>query len=324
MSWSRRLAWVAAVGVALVVAGGAAALTPARTIVAALPVQDLALTGRSVGYVVDAPVRLECSRIGFWNTAANQRLLFDAKEQCRELGSTGQGVGDVAVANRRLLWLTYGGGNFREWTLWTATTTNRRPRQLRFVARDVDSPPPIVIGPGTADGVPYAVDRQVVYLGDDGRAIFRIAVASPVRALAAGYGGRLRVAAVLADGTVVGFDETGNEYTAEQFPPGAVTGVRVSGLGTAVQVGRDVEIFPPRAHDGVEVTLPAGATMVDLAQGRVLWTRAGDLGTTTIATGTSTRLVDGTTSKPASGQLEAGGVVWAQGRTVRWRPGPLP
>jgi hypothetical protein len=319
MRWLRRLAGILAVGVALAVASGAAALTPARTIVAALPVQDLALTGRSVAYVADAPVRLECARIGFWNTATNQRLLFDAKEQCLELGSTGQGVWDVAVATRRLLWLTYAGGNFREWTLWTATTTKRKPRQLRFVARDVDAPAPIVIGPGTAEGIPYAVDRQIVYLGDDGHAIFKTTVASPVREIASGHGGSLRVAALLADGTIVGLDRDGViRETVDEFRSASVPAIRVSGLGLAIQSRASVHL------PDVTVTLPFAAVMVDVAQGRILWARSGGLGATSIATGESIRLVDGTQARPFYGQLEPGGLAWARGKLVRWRAGVLP
>jgi hypothetical protein len=327
MPCPRRLAALPALAAALAVAGGAggaAALTPDRTIVATLPVRDLAMTGRSVAYVADAPDRLQCASIGYWSTVTRRRILFDSKEQCLELSSTGQGVWDLAIAEKRLLWITYTGGNLREWFLWTATTTRRTPRRLRFVTRHVEDPPPVVIGPGTAEGIPYAVERQIVYLGDDGRAIFRAVVESPVRAIAAGHGGRLRVAALLADGRVVGFDEAGEEYTSETFPPKAVVSVRVSGLGTAVQVEDVVEIVPPRAHDGVTVTLPAGSRMVDVAQGRILWWRTGDVGTTAIATGRSVRLVAGTPSEPALGQLEQRGLAWARGRIVRWRAGVLP
>ena len=326
MRWSRGpCVALPAVAVALAVAAGAAALTPSRTIVASLPVQDLALTGRSVAYVADAPARLQCARIGLWSSRTNRRFLFDSKEQCLEEGSTGQGVWDVAVATNRLLWLTYAGGNFREWSLWTATATKRKPRELHFIARDVDDPAPIVIGPGTAEGIPYAVDRQIVYLGDNGKALFKTSVFSPVRVIAAGTGsGGVRVATLLSSGWVVGLDQRGNDVAAKRFEPRSVAALQVTSLGIAVQVGRDVQIFEQRRHDDVVIPLPSGARMVDFDQGRILWTRAGDLGTTTIATGTSARLVDGTMSQPAYGQLDSRGIVWARGRTVLWRAGALP
>ena len=93
-----------------------------------------------------------------------------SSEQCLEQASTGQGVWDVAVATNRLLWLTYAGGNIREWALWTAMTTRKSPWQVRFVARDVDDPPPIVIGPATVDadraqGVAWSVGRVLRWRG---------------------------------------------------------------------------------------------------------------------------------------------------------------
>ena len=305
---------------AFAAAGAAAAPAPSRTIVAPLPVRDLALTGRSVAYVADAPARLACARIGLWNTLTSRNILFDAREQCIEEGSTGQGVWDVAVARQRLLWLTYVGGVTREWTLWTATATRRTPRQLRFVARDVDEPAPIVLGSGTGDGIPYAVDRHVVYLGENGRAIFRTTVPSPVRLLVADAHGRsgVVVAALLASGEVVGLDGSGRELLRQDYPPDAVTGLGLdSATGIAVQIGGQVSFA------GGEVMLPRRARMVDFAQGRVLWTRDGDLGETRV-TGGSRRLVDGTLAGPVTGRLEPRGIAWSKGRRVSWRAGLLP
>jgi len=258
---SHKLWFVSVVLAALAVATGAAALQPASAIVAPRPVQEIALTGRSIGYVADARKRLECGRIGFWNTSTGTSFTVHAREMCTEETSTGQGISNVSVAMNRLLWLTYAGGNFREWFLWTATTTRRTPRQLRFVSRRVESPPPIVLGPGTQQGIPYAVDRRIVYLGDDGRPIFVKAMAAPVQALASDSQGRfgITVAALLSNGEIVGLDASGEEEFTMTFPPGAVVAVELDRrIGLAVQVGRRVT-FP-----GGEVTLPPGARMVDV------------------------------------------------------------
>ena len=72
------------------------------------------------------------------------------------------------------------------------------------------------------------------------------------------------------------------------------------------------------------VTLPGGATMVDVAAGRILYQRAGDLGAVTISNGANVLLVDGTPAQPVLGQLDAAGLAWARGATVNWRVGPLP
>jgi hypothetical protein len=296
----------------------------AQSLTAPFPIQRLALSGQSVAYVADVPGKLECARIGLWQPGLRRQMLFASQEQCLEQASTGQGVWDVAVARSRLLWVTYAGGNIREWSLWTASKTRPKPRQLLFVDRDVDAPAPIVIGPGTTEGTPYAVDRKIVYLGDDGRAVFRTTVASPVRAIAAGFGGRLRVAALLADGRVVGFDSAGQEYTAEPFPPKAVTAIRVTGRGIAAQLRAKVEFTAPRTHDTATVGLPRAAVLLDVAQGLVLYSRAGDLWLKSIATGNTTRVVDGSPTRPVLGQLEPHGIAWAHGKKLLWSTAPLP
>jgi hypothetical protein len=290
--------------------------TAPKTVAAVAAVSTLALTGRHAAFAVDAAAPV-CPHVDLWLADTGSRVRFASTlPACAEVTSTGQGIASVGLARTRVLWISYGGGNIREWSLWTATPTRRAPRQLRFVARDVDARAPIVLGPGTAEGVPYAVDRQVVYLGEDGRRIFTTTVTSPVRAIAAGQGGRVRVAALLADGSHVGFDRTGRAVS--EGGDAAASAIRVSGLGVAVQAGSSVRLA------GGSVVLPRGATMVDVAQGRILWTRAGDLGTTAIPSGRSVRLVDGTPVRPALGQLEANGLAWSRGRVVRYRGGRLP
>ena len=102
------------------------------------------------------------------------------------------------------MWLAYGGGNIREWSLYTATPKSAKPLRLRFAARNVDGPAPIVLGPGTPVGVPYAVNREIVFLGDDGTRLFKVIADSPVRQVAAGPGPfGIRVVALTADGHIV-------------------------------------------------------------------------------------------------------------------------
>ncbi|HXG76618.1 MAG TPA: hypothetical protein VNJ53_08615, partial [Gaiellaceae bacterium] len=200
-----------ALAAALALAAAAAAQRPSASFDAPARVLALGQTGRQVVVAVGA-TRRQCPHVELWRAGSSTRVRFRSTlPACRDLPSTGQGIPAVAVATTRVLWLTYTGGNLRDWTLWTATPTRRTPRRLRFVERDVDAPAPIVLGPGTAAGVPYAVDREVVYLGDDGRARFRTTLAAPVRALAAHAHGRdgVVVAALLADGSVVGLDRSG-------------------------------------------------------------------------------------------------------------------
>lgn len=320
MQRPRWLVVVSVVATALAAAGGAEALAPDRTLVSRSPVLDVALTGTAVAFVADERYELHCARIGLWDPKSGATSAFDAKEQCTEQVSTGQGVWDVSIATTRALWITYVGGNVREWSLWTRTIGSRASRRLRFAARSVDDPPPIVIGPGTPVGIPYAVEKELVYLGDDGKVVFRRTLASPVRVLAADSRGRLgvRVAALLASGEVVGLDGRGNRVLSVQYPPGAVVALGLDRrFGVTVQTGRDVRF------DGGAVRLPRGARMVDLGQGKVLWSRAGDLGRTTVS-GASAVVAPGTPARPAPGRIDERGAVWAIGRTVRWRSGRLP
>jgi hypothetical protein len=65
--------------------------------------------------------------------------------------STGTAIAGLSLAGTRALWVHYGGGNIREWTVWTATgSKTSSPKRLAFVARDVDGPAPVVLGDGGA------------------------------------------------------------------------------------------------------------------------------------------------------------------------------
>ena len=307
-------------GIALVlIAASAARNAPVRerSLVAPGRVLTLGLTTRHVTFGVGATTK-GCPRVQLWLAENGTRVRFPwTLRGCKEGPSTGFGLPSVAVARTRVVWLSYIGGNLRDWQLWTATPTRRTARLLQFVERDVDAPAPIVLGPGTPEGVPYAVDRQVTYLGEDGRAIFKATLDAPVRAVAGGRGPKgVRVAALVGD-SVVGLDRDGEQVVVWEYTGRVVTTVRVSWRGLVVQAGGDVYIGNRR------IPLPAGATLVDVAQGRILWERAGDLGATTIASGRSQRLVDGSPSRPVRGQLEASGLAWAKGLTVRWSPGLL-
>jgi hypothetical protein len=328
-----------AIGIAVatvLAASGAAAPAPDRSLAVTMPVRDLALTGRSVAWVQAPIVRYEaegsrgtCGRVGLWAPAAGQRWIFSPKIEptCYDAASTGQGVWDVSVATRRLVWIEYMGGNFRDWWLVTATTTKRAPQVLAHVIREVEAKPPLVLGPGTPAGVPYALDDTVVYLGEKGTRIFTRVLPSPVRGIAAGVGpGRLRVAALLEDGSIVGLDARGRIVQTIRAQ-GVVSAIRVSSLGIAVQRGRierGLVVPYPKVRIGTRaIGLPAGARMVDVAQGVILWTRAGDLGATSIRTGRRTVLADGSGTAPYFGQLEENGLAWAKQRVLRWHAGSV-
>src|SRR4029450_13154471 len=75
-------------------------------------------------------------------------------------------------AGNRALWLHFVGGNQRDWSVWTASTTRLLPRRLAATTVDVDSPAPMVVGHGDASRfgelLPYAVGRNVIALRVNG------------------------------------------------------------------------------------------------------------------------------------------------------------
>lgn len=330
-----RLVIGTAVVVSVAAASSGAAVKPQASIPLPLPVRDMAMTGRSVAWV-QAPINRfnnlfgvdVCGQAGLWVAGSSQRWQFKPTiGDCTQGASTGEGFWDVSVATRRLLWIEYEGGNFRDWWLVTASTTKRKPVRLLHVNLDVDAAPPLVIGPGTPAGIPYARGDTVVYFGDKGTRIFTRSLALPVRAVAAGIGpGRLRVAALLGDGSIVGLDARGRTVQTIRAQ-GVVSAIRVSSLGIAVQRGRIkrglVLPYPKVSIGSRAVGLPADARMVDVAQGLVLWTRAGDLGATSIRTGHRVVLADGSGAAPYFGQIEESGLAWAKKRVLSWRGGTV-
>ena len=86
--------------------------------------------------------RSTCEGAVLWLPGERQRWLFRVPGPCPAT-STGRGVSAVAVSSQRVVFLSYVGGNTREWRLWTATPTAKRPRLLRTASADADAPSPI-------------------------------------------------------------------------------------------------------------------------------------------------------------------------------------
>jgi hypothetical protein len=300
-------------------AGTASALTsPGRTRSLPAPVAELALTHASIAFSVGA-TRRDCDHVELWNPDSKGTWRFGRPRPCGDVASTGSGIADVAVASSRVLWLEYTGGNIREWSLKTATITRKTPRLLRFVARDVDERSPIVLGAGARDALPYAVDRDVTFLGDDGRAIFRWRAPARVVALAAGpvpTVGAARVAALLDTGDVVLLSARGDVVARYFYGRLVVKALHLAGVGLVVQRDEEVELrgadSPPR-----RLPLPPEARMLDYAQGRVVYARGRDVYTLRVRTGKHALLLRGV--RPTLVGLDAHGLAWATGRSVHWK-----
>ncbi len=150
----------------LVLAGTAIAaatlVTPGKALAQAGEVTPLGLTGRKV--VFGAGVSPAECRVKLWSISKASLTTFGVPKSpsCTIETSTGTGIAAVSVSLTRTVWVAYTGGNIREWSLFTATPSAPKPLRLRFTARNVDGPVPIVLGQGTSQGVPYAVNREIV------------------------------------------------------------------------------------------------------------------------------------------------------------------
>lgn len=297
---------VAAALAALAVAGVASAAPRVDSVVSPSPVTALGADGVRVAYA-----GADC-RVRMWNRTTGTVVVLGRGPSC-ERTSTGTAVAAIAVAGTRALWSHYTGGNIREWSLWTATTTRRTPRRLAFETSDPEARAPVVVGEGDVsrlgDLLPYAVGRSVVVLRSTGARAFAWTAPAPVTALAAKDG---RVAVAVARGDVHVLSADGRVLRVERFgaPPDAV---RLAGGGVLVaQTGRSLEVRGTAR--AASYTLLTGIRLAD-AEG----THAVLVGRGAIRL---LRLEDGSGRLVASGSgaaLEGAWLAYADGRRVRAR-----
>ena len=164
-----------ALGLILAVVPAAAAAT-ARERQVAGPISSVAVAGPDVSYADE--YRHGCHEVRLWNVATrgDRRLA----SHCFVSTSTGSGVAGVIATEGRALWLTYTGGNIREWSLWTKGGLARAKR-LAFLPADVDGPPPVILGSVWEGSLPYATGRTIVVLAPNGSRRFSFTASDPVR-----------------------------------------------------------------------------------------------------------------------------------------------
>lgn len=231
---------------------------------------SLLLPAPVVAVAADGPraaVASGCADVRVWRPPAKRASRL-VGTPCGPSTSTGRGIASITLAGTRALWLSYTGGNIREWTLWTATTSRPRARQLRFETADVDGPAPVVLGEGdvsrAGDLLPYAVRMQVIVLRSNGSRAFAWTAPARVTALAAKAG---RVAVGLSDGSVQLLDARGRELRSESFGTAPVDAVRLAGTALVVQQGRGLEI---RGASPAKLTLARGIRLADAESGRIV------------------------------------------------------
>ena len=141
----------------------AAAAATARERPVAGPISTVSITGTEIAYSDE--YRKRCHEIRLWDVAfrGDRRLA----SHCFVSTSTGSGVAGAIASGGRALWLTYIGGNIREWSLWTKGR-NAKARRIAFKAADVDGPAPIILGRAWEGSLPYAIGSTIVVLAPDG------------------------------------------------------------------------------------------------------------------------------------------------------------
>lgn len=200
----------------------------ATVILAPSFVAGLAVDGPRVAYADPS------CRISVWHAGRTARL---GATPCTGRTSTGSGLAGLALTGGRALWVTYTGGNIREFTVWTATSTRPRPRRLAFVTGDVDAAPPVAVGDGDGDLLPYAVDRTTIVLGANGARRFTWTAPARVTAIDA-FAGEVAVAS--ASGLVTVLDGGGSVLREQRFGSD-VYALQISGTSLVAQVGRTLE-----------------------------------------------------------------------------------
>jgi hypothetical protein len=249
-----------------------------------------------------------CEAVVLWQPAYFARRTFRVPGPCPQT-STGRSIASVATDFARVVWLAYVGGNTREWTLWTATPTARKPRRLRFASADVDAPAPIVLGNGDETGIPYAVGPDVVVIGHRGKRALSWHAPGRVVALAVGAGS---VGALLETGqleVVSLFNRVDLDY-----PPAAVRAFRIAAVGAVVETRTGIEVRTARrtAH----LPVPAGATLVGYADGELVYALRDQIRAFFRSDGRDVRLRR--VRPPFRAEFDRRGMAWVTGRRVCW------
>jgi hypothetical protein len=280
-----------------------------RTVTSPGTVRALARSGSSVAFLSGSHAGHCGPNVELWTlaTRAVHRLGRRTDLLCRGAPSTGSGVADIAVAGNRALWLSYTGGNLRDWLLQTATTTSPRERELEFREVDVVAPAPIVLGVASEQLMPYSIGPTVKVLRANGARAYTWRASGRVTNTTA-Y--NTTVAAFVAGGRCFVLSPTGAVVQTYTFSPGSVQEFALAGVGVVVQLtGGRVEIRNGAATR--RLTLPAGARMLDYAEGILLYRRGDQIRARRVSTGKDALLRRGTFAA-----LEHNGLSYSLGRRV--------
>jgi hypothetical protein len=253
----------------------------------------------------------DCNRVYVWNLRTRSKSRLGRRTHCQQ-SSTGNGISGVSLAGTRAVWLQYQGGNRREYTLWTATTTRPTPILIASHEVDVDDPAPILLGAGGSESggvLPYAVGRTVRALRTNGSRRFSWTAPARIVGLHA-HGSQIAVAT--DDSTVTVLDSSGRVLRREVYSA-AVRAVRVTGAGVLVHYANRLELRDGAGTRGWRISTPA--RLEDADSQRALYVHRGELRTLRYSP-----YADRGLRLAAFGRLEGERLVSVSGRIVRAAP----
>jgi hypothetical protein len=268
------------------------------------PVSAVSLAGADLAYADEYKRR--CHEIRLWDVASrgDRRLA----SYCFVSTSTGSGVGGAIASGGRALWLTYIGGNIREWSLWTKSGM-AKARRIAFLAADVDGPPPVVLGRAWDGSLPYATGSKIVVLAPDGSRRFALTAPARVVSLSAHSRG---YAAVLANGHVLTISLSGTLLRDREFEAGQVEDAVLAAAGLIVKTRLGLEIHT--ADEPRSIELPQGSRFLGYSEGIVAYATGRQLRLKRLNGGHDTLFR--TLAPRFQAQLGRRGVVYGSGRTL--------
>lgn len=282
----------------------AAAAATVREQPVAGPISGVSIAGTEIAYSDE--YRTRCHEIRLWEVASrsDKRLAT----HCFVSTSTGSGVAGVIATGGRALWLTYIGGNTREWSLWTKGR-NAKARRIAFLTADVDGPPPVILGSVWEGSLPYATGSKIIVLAPNGSRRFTLTAPDRVVSLSAHSRG---YAAVLANGDVLTISLSGKLLRKREFEPGAVQAALLAAPGMILKTRNGLEI---RNGDSIrQIPLPQGSRFLGYSAGIAAYGSGRELRLKRLANGRDTLFR--TLAPRFQAQLGRRGIVYASGRTL--------
>lgn len=306
------IALAAAAGLTLVAVSSATSGDKSTTRDA--PILGVAASGTFVAAALDQG-KTECFHAELWNAASSKATHLGKKVACQAPG----GIRGPSVIANRAVWATNVGGNLRDWTVWTATTTSPVPKALATVqGADASGADPVTLGRAGAGIVTYAVGTKITALRANGSTAWVQNAPAPVRVLASGdTPGKPGVTiAINADQSALVVDAAGNIVT-----NGGATAVIDECLQKGGIVGQTVgAIFNTGTNPPTQFPVPKTAKLLDCAAGIVIYRVGSTIKGIRLATGKTATLVTGPKKGLIVAAISPKGLAWAIGPTLHWRP----